>query len=509
MKTTTKVIALLMSICASATMHGADGTFTNAVGGSWDEPSNWADGIVADGSGSVATLSAELSADATVTLAGATTNTIGSLAAVNAGNAAKKWIVSGSGSALKFDKGSSDASVVNVAAGTILELQDIVDVNDVVKTGLGTLRIAPAAVGAFQSNSLVIREGTNYFVNAKYNLATVTLDSSEGGSPVLRVCNSEQKSNGLKISVPAGTGNPVFIQEAIGKLYTHTFELERMLEVNIPASSATLGQMSGTGGFRKTGAGTLVFGATPTFNGAIVISEGSVSCGSSLWDANAQIAVTFGDEGSGNAALGWGFSEKGTLPGTNVSFHVTQYGGATSFYWSKPAKGQTCSSNFQLDRGITFNANINSGSGNTFSGVFSGVGGITFTGNGNDCIFVLAGTNTYAGGTSINSVAVKVDCESALGTGDVSVGSTGIISYNAKLGSAINDKAKLRLATGAVIDFGSYEVSEKVGALYFDGIRQSNGVWGAIGSGCDHETSFITGAGVIRVGGPGLAVFIR
>ena len=106
MKTTTKVIALFTIICASATMHGADGTFTNAVGGSWDEPSNWDSGIVADGNGSVATLRAELSADATVTLADATTNTIGSLVAVNMGNVAKKWIVSGSGSALKFDKGS-------------------------------------------------------------------------------------------------------------------------------------------------------------------------------------------------------------------------------------------------------------------------------------------------------------------------------------------------------------------------------------------------------------------
>lgn len=509
MKTTTNVIALFTIICASATMHGADGTFTNAVGGSWDERSNWDSGIVADGNGSVATLRAELSADATVTLANATTNTIGSLYAVNSGNAARKWTVSGTDAALRFDKGELDESVVNVAAGTVLELTGIDDANDVVKTGPGTLRLAPAADGAFQANSLVIREGTNYFTNLSYHYAKVTLDSSDGRNPVLQVCNLEQKWNGLKVSVPAGTGSPVFIQEANGKLYTHTFELERMLEVNIPASSANFGQMSGTGGFRKTGAGTLVFGATPTFNGAIVISEGSVSCGSSLWDANAQIAVTFGDEGSGNAALGWGFSDKGTLPGTNVSFHVTQYGGATSFYWSKSVKGQTCSSNFQLDRGITFNANINSGCGNTFAGIFSGAGGITFTGTGNDRFFVLAGTNTYAGGTSINSVAVKVDCESALGTGDVSVGSTGIISYNAKLGSAINDKAKLRLATGAVIDFGSYEVSEKVGALYFDGIRQSNGVWGAIGSRCDHETSFIAGAGVIRVGGPGLSVFIR
>lgn len=509
MKTTVKLFAILVIVSAYVSARGDNGTFSNASGGAWSEPSNWADGVIAGGSGSTATLSAELSSDATVTIADATTNTIGSLNVVNTGNLARKWTVSGTGAALRFDNGASNESVINVATGTVLELTGIDDANDVVKIGPGTLRLALAAVGAFKTNSLVIREGTNYFTTGNYNYAKVTLDSSDGRNPVLRVNNAEQKSNGLIVSVPAGTGNPVFIQEANGKSYAHSIALERMLEVQIPANNANMGSFTGTGGIRKTGSGTLVFGSAPTFTGDIVISEGVVSCGSCFWNTSANIAVTIGDEfSSPSSALRWSFSEKGSLPQANTSFHVTQYGGPVTFSWSKTQTGSTCASNFQLDRDVTFNANFNSGA-NTFAGVFSGTGGIAFTGTANTRIFVLTGANTYAGGTSIDSVSVKVGGESALGTGDVSVGSTGIISYNAKLGSAINDKAKLRLATGAVIDFGSYEVSEKVGALYFDGIRQSNGVWGAIGSGCDHETSFITGAGVIRVGGPGLSVFIR
>jgi hypothetical protein len=252
-----------------------------------------------------------------------------------------------------------------------------------------------------------------------------------------------------------------------------------------------------------------VFGSAPTFTGDIVISEGVVSCGSCFWNTSANIAVTIGDEfSSPSSALRWSFSEKGSLPQASTSFHVTQYGGPVTFSWSKNQTGSTCASNFQLDRDVTFNANFNSGA-NTFAGVFSGTGGIAFTGTANTRIFVLTGANTYAGGTSIDSVSVKVGGESALGTGDVSVGSTGIITYNAKLESAINDKAKLRVATGAVIDFGSYAVSEKVGALYLDGTMQSSGVWGAIGSGCEHEAAFITGSGVIRVGGPGFCIIIR
>ena len=162
-----------------------------------------------------------------------------------------------------------------------------------------------------------------------------------------------------------------------------------------------------------------------------------------------------------------------------------------------------------LDRNIVFNMNLNSGVTKTFSGVFSGAGGISFTGSGNDRNFVLNGANTYTGGTSINSVAVKVGSESALGTGDVSVGASGILTYNAQLESAIDDKAKLDLATGAVVDFGSYAVVEKVGALYFDGVKQRAGIWGAVGSGCENETGFITGSGVIRVGGAGLSIIIR
>ena len=153
--------------------------------------------------------------------------------------------------------------------------------------------------------------------------------------------------------------------------------------------------------------------------------------------------------------------------------------------------------------------NLNSGVTKTFSGVFSGVGGISFTGSGNDRNFVLNGANTYTGGTSINSVAVKVGSESALGTGDVSIRATGILTYNAQLESAIDDKAGLDLETGAVVDFGSYAVVEKVGALYFDGEKQRAGIWGAVGSGCENETGFITGSGVIRVGGAGFSIIIR
>lgn len=257
----------------------------------------------------------------------------------------------------------------------------------------------------------------------------------------------------------------------------------------------------------------MVFGSAPAFSGDIVLSEGTISGGSSSWNTNVEIDVVIGDQFSDtNKFLSWGFSEKGSLPGTKTSFHVTQYGGPVSFYWSKTQSGATCQSPFVLDKTVTFNANINAGSGNTFASVFSGVGGIDFTGNGTNRYFKLTGTNTYEGGTTVASVMVQVGTNSVFGTGDVSVATNGLIRYVVPVKSAIADTATLNLASNetsyAVIDFGAYAVLEKVAHLTINGQKQF-GYWGAVGSGADHETPMILGSGRILAGSRGLLMIVR
>ena len=475
-----------------------DGTFTSPSGGAWSNPANWQNATVGGGTGSAVSLRAPLSGNATVSLDAETT--IGDLS-VEDTNGGHSWTLSGA--TLAFDSGDGSSSEVDVADDTTLVASSIANANEVIKTGAGQWTIAPAANGAtFTQSSLVIREGAVYFSNASSGGARITLDSGDGSSPVIRFCNVERKSSGPTITVPAGTGNPVIIQEANGKGYHGSLVLERMVEVHIPVNSGTLfgGGMTGTGGIRKTGSGTFGFGSAPSFDGEIIVSEGNVSCGSSYWNANATIAVILGDESSPeSASLGWGFSEKGSLPGVNTSFHVTTNGGSASFYWSKDQNGATCQSGFVLDRDVTFNANFNTaGRGNTFAGVFSGVGGISFTGKYPANHFTLSGENSYSGGTSIDSVTVKASANSALGTGDVSLGATGILEYAADVNNVVADSATLSLAAGAVVAFGNHAVTEKVAALFIDGQRQPSGLYGALGSGAEHETALISGSGFLR-----------
>ena len=474
-----------------------DGTFNNPSGGFWGDSANWLNAAIGGGAGSSVSLRAALSANATVSLDADTS--VGNLFVEDL-NSNRTWTVSGA--TLAFDSGDGASSEVNVASGTELVASTIDNANEVVKTGDGLWTLTPVADGVtFTENPLVIREGTVYFSNGNYSGAKIILDSSAGSSPILRFNNSERKSPGPTITVPSGTGTPVISYSTNGKIYYATLVLGQMVEFNVPSGSGTFfgGGMSGTGGIRKTGSGTFTLGTAPTFDGEIIVSEGNVSSGSSYWNANANIAVTIGDESSPeSASLGWGFSEKGSLPGANTSFHVTSHGGPVSFSWSKSLNGSTCRSAFVLDRDVSFNANINSGSGNTFAGVFSGRGGIAFTGSGNTCFFTLSGENTYSGGTSINSVTIKAAANSAIGKGDVSIGETGILAYAADDINAIADSATLSLTTGAVIDFGSHAVTEKVAALFIDGQRQPSGLYGAVGSGADHETALITGSGFLR-----------
>ena len=126
-----------------------------------------------------------------------------------------------------------------------------------------------------------------------------------------------------------------------------------------------------------------------------------------------------------------------------------------------------------------------------------------------DRTLALTGANTYQGGTSINNVTVKVGTTSALGTGDVSIGATGKLAYDADRIDAIADAAVVRVTTGGVLDFGTHAVTEKVQELIVDGAKQAAGIWGAVGSGATHEADWITGSGFLKVAGMGFTVSVR
>jgi len=55
-------------------------------------------------------------------------------------------------------------------------------------------------------------------------------------------------------------------------------------------------------------------------------------------------------------------------------------------------------------------------------------------------------------------------------------------------------------ATRTALDL-TFAATDTIRSLYFDGVAQATGIWGATGSGAAHETSLITGTGRLNVVG--------
>jgi autotransporter-associated beta strand protein len=156
---------------------------------------------------------------------------------------------------------------------------------------------------------------------------------------------------------------------------------------------------------------------------------------------------------------------------------------------------------------VTFSGAINLGSAvrtitvertnNIFSGVISN-GGLIKAGAGE---LILSGANTYAGGTTVSQGELAGKADGAFGTNNVTVaGGATLTLTGGVLNNCIGDKAKLALATNAVLNLNFVGI-EKVGSLSLNGgsTLVPNGVYtaaqlSALGSGT------YTGTGSIMVG---------
>jgi autotransporter family porin len=109
----------------------------------------------------------------------------------------------------------------------------------------------------------------------------------------------------------------------------------------------------------------------------------------------------------------------------------------------------------------------------TFSGVISGGGGVRRVNAGGTT--VLSGLNTYTGNTSIDA---------------------GVLSITH---SYLADTSDVLLLTGGVFNL-NFAGSDTINRLFFDGVAQAVGTYGATGSGATNiNDSFFTGSGVLNV----------
>ncbi|KAF0093061.1 MAG: Autotransporter-associated beta strand repeat protein [Puniceicoccaceae bacterium 5H] len=103
---------------------------------------------------------------------------------------------------------------------------------------------------------------------------------------------------------------------------------------------------------------------------------------------------------------------------------------------------------------------------------------------------VLSGNNTYEGGTlaGLRGIVTTM-ADGALGTGDVTVSSTGQLNLGGgTTHDYIDDAATLTVEAGGLVDL-NFTGTDTVGAVVLDGTEGETGTYGAVGSGADHESA--------------------
>ncbi|CAN5493615.1 hypothetical protein BH10PLA1_BH10PLA1_00940 [soil metagenome] len=298
--------------------------------------------------------------------------------AASDGSANSNWVTSASGGATALVPGAG--ADLTISANTVVSAPTAAN---------GTVLGADMTI-----KTLTIADTTNGLgLNADGYTLTITPSSSTTGITV-------------NASVPAST---IASNVILGGNQTWTNNSGNALTVS--------GVVSGASSLTKAGSGTLVLSSTNTYTGNTTISNGTVSASS--------ITVVGGGSNLGNATsaviLG-DASNKGTLSytGGNATysrgFTVAAGGGEVDM----TTAGQTLSIG---SAGISNNSGGNftiGGAGNTTitGGIGSGSGALIKTGTGT---LLLAGTNTYTGGTAVIAGTLQVNTGSGTGTGTVSI----------------------------------------------------------------------------------------
>jgi len=235
----------------------------------------------------------------------------------------------------------------------------------------------------------------------------------------------------------------------------------------------------------------------PIYVGATVALGGAVSTGNSVNLGNGTsntASLTVGASAAQfNAAAGYNGSY--IVPGTTTPVAVQ----ANSY--TAPSSGSFATQGINLidsSSVLTFN-NGRLVAGDSFSGtpLVSGLGGISLAG---PAYFSVGGTNSIAnaisGLGSLTKEGIGTLTLSGLNTysGDTSV-LAGTLSISA---ASLNDLADVYLYTASIFNL-AYASTDTIHSFFIDGVAQDTGIWGSLGSGAAHETSRLTGSGLLNV----------
>ena len=281
------------------------------------------------------------------------------------------------------------------------------------------------------------------------------------------------------------------------------------------------------------------YSSTLTVNaGASFVYAGSTAVGLNPGSSGSALLTVSG----GLFTTGRGFSDT-LATGASVSFLLTG-GGTLKLSADVPALATTAGTvfNFQLGTGgglidtQTFGVALSL----PISDVGGQVGALTKLGAGT---LTLTGANTYTGDTTVAAGTLQIGSGGATGSvasanlvnngtlvinrsGSVTIssvisgkgavvqagpGTTSLTAANSYTGDTtvtagtlllgspfLADTSAVRLSTGGVLQVAP-AATDTIDKLYVNGVLQPPGLWGAVGSGAAHESSLLTGTGLLNV----------
>ena len=258
----------------------------------------------------------------------------------------------------------------------------------------------------------------------------------DGGTLALSGAGSLAASSGVTLAAAgasfdiSGASGGRTIQDLAGIAGTSVVLGNNSLTVGTSSNTSFAGNITGTGGLIKTGSGTLVLSGANTYSGGTTVSGGTLQGDTTSLQGNIvnNAAVVFSQ--SGNGAFAGNMSGGGTLTKTG-SGNLTLSGTNTYSGGTTVSGGTLTGTTESLQGAITNNAAVvfDQATTGTYAGVMSGSGTLTKTGSG---VVILAGNNTYTGGTTISGGVLQLGNSGTTGwiAGNVAMSNNAMLAFN-------------------------------------------------------------------------------
>lgn len=248
----------------------------------------------------------------------------------------------------------------------------------------------------------------------------------------------------------------------------------KSLTLNNPAGESFSAAITGSGGrIVKNGAGKFTLRPTSSYDGGVTVNVGSLGVGTNNALGTGYLAANNDTTIGSVVTTPLAFTNAVVVNGNLTFDDYTFISNPGSITWNTSGSNQwtlygghrmISVSSVPGTYGVTINQMI----GEDVLGR-----GLTKGGNGT---LTLTANNTYTGNTTIQD---------------------GTLSLSK---ASLADASTVIMATGAMLNLNfAADTPDIVNAFFIDGVLQTNGTWGAIGSAAAHQTALITGTGMLNV----------